>query len=360
MLKALGWIAVFFVVLIAVALSYRAFRQSQNSKALALALDSPSATNESAYVAIGGTQQWVQIRGSDRANPVLLLLHGGPGMSYIPFTRFFASRERHFTVVLWDRRGAGKTFARAGTAETGPITFDRLANDGIELTEFLRQRLNKQRIVLVGHSVGSVVGALMAMRRPDLYYAYVGTDQIVDMARNEATSYDMLVKRVAAGPDSALKRAVADVGPPPYVSADRWFRKQQLISATDPGVKSFENTLFPMILTAPDFSLLDTIAFGRGLQYSARALLKEMMSLDLRAQGLIFQIPIVFILGEHDLLDPTELAVEYYGEISAPNKKLVIIPGTGHNAMMIKPEAFLRELLTYVRPLAIDRTESTH
>jgi pimeloyl-ACP methyl ester carboxylesterase len=350
MLKVLGWIAVAATVLAASAWGYRATRQHANARAVALR--TPTAIDEGRFVTLGGVEQWVQIRGEDRRNPVLLVLHGGPGMSYVPFTTFFRRWERHFTVVQWDRRGVGRTFARHGAAGSGPITFSQLADDGAELARVLAAQLGQEKVILLGHSMGSLVGVLMAKRHPELFHAYVGTDQVVDMPRNEALSYEMLVRRVRAAGDAKAIAAVESIGPPPYRSARRWFDKQRWVSATDPVSRSFERTLMSTVLFAPHYSLRDAQALGRGLQFSAAALLGEIMTFDLRPLGPAFAVPIFIFEGEHDVLDPTELAVEYFDTIEAPRKELVVFPGAGHNALFLRSDDFLRELLARVRPLA--------
>lgn len=333
------------------AVTYRSYLQRQ--QAVRLEIHSPRAINEAGFVRLGGVEQWVQIRGQDSLNPVIIIMSGGPGMPYTALTKLFQPWEAQFTVVMWDRRGVGKTFARHGEAGSGAITFDALANEGVELTEHIRQRMHKDKVILLGHSVGSVIGVLMAQRRPDLFSAYVGTDQIVDMAQNESLSYQLLVQRVNAAGDAKLIKEVTDLGPPPYSDVNRWFDKQRLISATDPVSKSFENTLFPMIMSAPDYSMKEMMAVGQGLKYSAAALLSEMMSLDIRKSGTEFKVPFVLIEAENDVLDPTPLALEYFRLLTAPNKQLAILKGGGHNAIMAMPEAFLSELITRVRPLAL-------
>src|SRR5262249_13218958 len=159
----------------------------------ALVVQSPDGIDEALFINVGGLDQWITIRGEDRANPVILMLHGGPGMSYVPFATLFRDWEKHFTIVQWDRRGVGKTYGKNG--EVGSITLNLLASDGIALADSLRRRLGKDRVILIGHSVGSVVGVLMAKQRPDLFYAYVGTDQIADMRKNESVSYRLLRER---------------------------------------------------------------------------------------------------------------------------------------------------------------------
>jgi pimeloyl-ACP methyl ester carboxylesterase len=137
-------------VLLVGGLAYRAY--CQHRKARALAIVTPSGIDEGLFARIGGIDQWVQIRGESRANPVILLLHGGPGFSYIPFTEIFRPWEKHFTVVQWDQRGAGRTYGRNGKAGSGEMTIDRMVQDGLEVAEFIRKRLGTERVILLAHS----------------------------------------------------------------------------------------------------------------------------------------------------------------------------------------------------------------
>jgi pimeloyl-ACP methyl ester carboxylesterase len=154
------------------------------------AITAPNGIDEAAYVEIGGIEQWITIRGQDRNNPVLLFLHGGPGDATNPWGyAAFPTWLKYFTVVQWDQRGAGKTFGRNGAASASTITPDRMVQDGIELVEWLKQKLHKEKIVLVGHSWGSVLGFFMVKARPDLFYAFVGTGQVAAELREPLPSH---------------------------------------------------------------------------------------------------------------------------------------------------------------------------
>src|SRR5262245_58628530 len=109
-----------------------------------LTIDTPRGINEATFVSIGGIDQWIQIRGQDRDNPVLLWLNGGPGASMIPATPVLLPFEKNFTVVLWDQRGEGRTFQRSGRAIAPTMTIERMAQDGIEVAQYLRDHLHKE------------------------------------------------------------------------------------------------------------------------------------------------------------------------------------------------------------------------
>jgi pimeloyl-ACP methyl ester carboxylesterase len=128
---------------------------------------------EAGFLPIGGIEQWVTIRGEEASNPILLFVHGGPGDVQSPLVSTYAPYEKDFVLVQWDQRGAGRTFQKLGEA-TPDLTLERLVADGIELAEQLRRRFPKNRLVLMGHSWGSVVAVGMARQRPELFAAYVG------------------------------------------------------------------------------------------------------------------------------------------------------------------------------------------
>ncbi len=205
---------------------YREFDQKhlpflRGRTAKEFAIDSEKGIDEASYVPIGGIDQWVTIRGEDRNNPVLLFLHGGPGDVTNPWTLvLFAAWEKQFTVVQWDQRGAGRTLRKTGPSIATTMTLDRMAQEGIELAEYLRKHLGKDKIVLVAHSFGSILGVRMVGSRPDLFYAYVGTGQVADETKNWAVGYEALLKKARALGNQRAIEELRRVGPPPYKSGE--------------------------------------------------------------------------------------------------------------------------------------------
>lgn len=332
------------------ALAYRAIRQHQVARSLAIS--TPRGITESGYVDIGGIEQWIQIRGEDRRNPVLLILHGGPGMSYLATTQLLRSWERHFTVVQWDRRGTGKTFGRNGKAGSQPMTFDQMVDDGIELAEHLRRRLDQDKVIVLASSMGTLVGLPMVRRRPDLFHAYVGTDQYVDVARNEAVSYRMTLDRARATGNRGIIARLEKIGADPLRWSVRdWQVKQQCTSKTDPVAPGGDmKLLLSRALTSPAYRLRDIVHLGAGAQFSTTQLLAQAMGYDARRLGTRFEVPFFLLQGETDVMTLTSLAQEYFTVIQAPVQGLTLIPDAGHLAAFYQPEAFLAALLAQVRP----------
>ena len=131
------------------------------------------------YVKIGGVEQCILIRSHDTRNPILLFLHGGPGMPmmYLGY-KFQRPLEKYFTVVQWDRRGAGKTFYHnQPTAES--MSTRQLIDDAYALIDTLRAKFEQKQVILVGHSFGTHLGSIMASERPELFSHYISIGQVL-------------------------------------------------------------------------------------------------------------------------------------------------------------------------------------
>ena len=333
-------------------LAWRKARQRQVAKALAIT--TPNGIREQRFVNVGGLDQWIQIRGEDRDNPVLLVLHGGPGWPNAVFTPPLRPWERQFTVVQWDHRGAGKTLRRTGKAGSGPMTFDQRVTDAIEVIEFLRRHLGADKVVVLAESMGTLTGLPLAKRRPDLVAALVATDLYVDMAANEARKWQLTLQRLqAAGNAKGVAALEAIGGDPIRWDLAAWNTNMAWAFRTNlPTPNLDRRLLFPLALTSPIYTLQDLWTLFQGFQWSTAQMFQELKAYDARRLGSRLEVPFFLFQGERDVITLTSLATEYFQEVQAPTKQLALIPDAGHFAAFTQPERFLAELLARVRPLA--------
>jgi pimeloyl-ACP methyl ester carboxylesterase len=335
---------VLVAVVILCAVGYRKLRQLRSARELAVR--TANGICEGRYVRAGGVDQWIQIRGEDRANPILLIA-AGAGLPMEPFTATVQPWERHFTVVFWDRRDVGRTRARNGGAGRESWTFDQLAEDGIEIIEFLCGHLGQERVILVGHSQGSIVGTAIARRRPDLLQAYVGTAQITDMDRNERLTYDLAVERARQAGNRKAMKALRGVVPP-YLTTKTWFVKQRWSFATDPEASAWQRKAPAAALFWPGYGLADVYRSMFGVLFLPPRLFTATMSCTPETLGTRFEVPVFILQGEDDVHTLPSLAEEYLSSVDAPRKEFVLLPGTGHLSFLTRPDVFLAELLARV------------
>ena len=311
--------------------------------------------DEGRFVLVNGVEQWITIRGQSRTNPVLFMI-SGPGVAFSRLALFFAPWERDYTLVQWDQPGAGATASRnAGTQ--GAISFERLTRDGLAVAEFIRSHLQPDRMVLLGISGGSIVALNMVTRRPDLFAAYVGTGQIVDWARQEALSYEMVMAQARARGDEAAVAELTALGSPPYDDLAKDVVKSKYASAPTAAEHAVFAGLDPAVAEAMRTPPPEATYVPRGLPAIDqraqalevyRELRHEMVAFDARVIGVDFSIPMFFIQGEHDAYTATSEVQAYCDELRAPAKQVVVVKGGGHSTVFLR-DAFLAALNRLLR-----------
>jgi pimeloyl-ACP methyl ester carboxylesterase len=341
-LKGLGAL----LLLVAAVLAFGAWQYHRE-----MAINTPNGINEAGYVRIGGIDQWVQIRGDDKSNPVMLWLNGGPGGSTVQASYFYRDWEKHFTLVMWDQRGEGKTFAKSGVSVAPTMTIDRMAQDGIELADHLRGRLHHDKIIIMGHSWGSILGVHMALKRPDLFYAYVGTGQVHQMRDDFVASYPRLLARARAMHNEKAVKDLETAGPPPYPGAAKYLVPLQWANELDGPLRlSVPPASIPAGLWATLVNVAGLISLSPGAQFSVDHLLDAILAENLSAAAPRLDVPVIVIAGSEDLVTPA--GKTWLDGLAAPRKEFLPISGGGHLAILGRQADFLDLLVRHVRPLA--------
>lgn len=300
---------------------------------------------------LGGVEQSVWLRGIDRSNPLLVLLHGGPGASEAALFRHFQSvLERHYLVVYWEQRGTGRSFHAGSGCES--MTVARMLDDLDELVDLLLRRFGQRQVVLLGHSWGTVLGTRYAHRQPRKVAAYVGTGQIADKHAGDRLSYRFALAQARARGDA---RAIASLEGMDIerLSVDDLFTLGRWIERFGGTFRAGLSTgkLLWAALSTDEADLFDLVRFGRGNHFSHRCLLDEFLATDLTRLRR-FDVPVFFLLGRHDQVTPSALGQAYFESLDAPVKQLVWFEGSAHNPPFEEPALFSRVLIERVLPLA--------
>jgi len=192
----------------------------------------------------------------------------------------------------------------------------------------------------------------MVNRRSDLFHAYVGTGQIVDLLRNETVSYETAMERARTTRNDKALKALEGIGAPPYSQVRTWLVKQRWSASTAPEMEAWQALAPRLMLFAPNYSLRDTYHAFTDVSFLPQRLYDEYMAFDARRLGTRFEVPFFLFQGDSDVLTPTALAEEYFATVEAPTKGLALLEDDGHMALFLQPEQFLQELLRHVRSLA--------
>ncbi|MBR5018754.1 MAG: alpha/beta hydrolase [Bacteroidales bacterium] len=302
--------------------------------------------NESYYVDINGSRQWISIYGQDKDNPVLLYLHGGPGSATSLYDYAFTRKWSDiYTVVTWDQRGCGKSYDKSH-AET--ISADIMLQDGKVMTEYLRDYLHVDKITLLGHSWGSYFGANLALTFPEYYEAFIGTGQFIDEEENEQRLYQ-----------AALTWSEND--PEGRETVEKWARSREtgesdILSRVLLRNSIMERYGYGMMKDGMDYNIYTTVLFNP--YYSLKDLLVSMNSQlaaflpyssfvasdGFKEMSLLgrydYAMPFYNINGDLDYQTSYSLACEYFEKVNAPQKQMFVMRDATHGLLESRSEEF--------------------
>lgn len=295
--------------------------------------------NESMYVDINGTKQWINIYGEDVNNPVLLYLHGGPGSatSHIDYaiTRKWADV---YTVVTWDQRNCGKSYDSSQNETV--LTKELFLTDGKELTEFILEYLSKDKITILGHSWGSIFGANLVFEYPEYYECFIGTGQLVDYLENEeAFKQEALVW--AEGDEEALQ--LVNQLTPDNTTVEHFGVKNQIMQkyGYDMMVNGADYNLITTIIFNPNYSIADWIKYLNVDMSSYLDFYTSEEFAEFSLKGKVdYQVPFYNINGDKDYQTNYKLAADYFEHVNAPYKQMYIMENMTHGLLESDSEGF--------------------
>ena len=248
----------------------------------------PEGVERYEYVPVGGIQQFVSIRGQDRANPVILFIHGGPASPQIPsLWQFQRPLEEYFTMVNYDQRGAGRTYGEAPPEQVaGTLQIQTYVDDAIEIAEHIRAKLGKQKVVLMAHSWGSIVGMRAALQRPDLFHAYVGIGQVINTMENEQLSVAYGLEQARRHDNKEAVAEIESISPYPgdapltrerIVIARKWPQHYGGLSAFRDGSNVYH---FGAARLSPDYSPAERSFINDGSLFTLDRVIDEFLAVD--------------------------------------------------------------------------------
>ena len=305
--------------------------------------------SEKIYVTINGLEQGMFIKSKDSHNPVLLFVHGGPGMpEYWLTQRYPTGLEEFFTVVWWEQRGAGLSYHPDISPEA--MTAEQFVSDLLAVTNYLRERFGQEKIYLMGHSWGSYIGIQAAAQEPELYHAYIGVGQVSYQIQSEKLAYEYALEQYEqAGNRRMLQRLEA--APPtdtiPLPTAYMALRDEYMHGigiGTTRDMQSVVTGIFLPSWQFPEYTISEKVNLWRGKIFSRSRrfnLWDQMQATDLTQQVTELEIPVYFFHGKYDYTCAYPLARNYFEKIEAPIKGFYTFEQSAHSPIFEEPEKMM-------------------
>ena len=304
---------------------------------------------------INGIRQYIQIRGADKKAPLMLFLHGGPGGSMAGLCHVMQPEwEHHFTVVNWDQRNACKTYLAnksnaAAISQSG--TLEDYMADIDAVIAYLHTVYDFEKIILMGFSWGSLIGAEYAKRHGETVSHYIGVGQFIHYIDGLHYSCEWLRKVVKDAPADVEKiNSFENSIPDPPQMTPAFMNSLQGFSMLGAKYIAKDGRAFPIksLLTSPFLRFGEKMAMVHGDPKLFSGTYQTMLSHDFR-NNLHFDMPALFVSGDEDFVCPNELLAQHFGQITAPQKKNVVISKATHTCFYDQPTAFLDTIIDFTK-----------
>lgn len=313
-------------------------------------ISSNNGIEELESIDIDGMKQWILIRGEEKTNPIVLYLKGGPGMPMFSDVRELENVtgiESKFTVVYWEQRGTGKSSNKNITSND--MTIPDFVNDINEITKYLKTKFDRDKIFLMGHSWGSDIGLTAASKFPDDYYGYIGITQDTNPLQSDIISYEKLLLVAHEIDNKHAIEELLSIGKPPYNDfSDNYIRLKWLKELVGYTLQeeSYNFSTFSTvyrIFSTPEYSNIDFLKFIFNPLHAYNLVdPSEYMNLDFFSTIKEIDTPVYFIVGKHDIANPSSLTIKYYNSLIAnKGKEIYIFDGSRHMPQYEEPEKFI-------------------
>ncbi len=313
--------------------------------------DTSAPIKQSEYLAVDGAKLFLMTRGKDRRTPILLWLHGGPGGAERPLFRYFNSDlEQHFVVAYWDQRGAGRSFD--SEADLHQLTVSRHLADLDAVVDHLRQTLGQDKVVLVGHSWGSMLGLLYAQQHPEKVSMHIGVAQVVSWHQIQQGQYDFTLAESTHRNDETTLTRLHNLGPPPYATFDQ---QHKLYALMDQYGGGFHKQPCKLCLIAKGMARglvtpWELISIHESFHTTMDTMMPELLRLDLEQTVPRVEVPVAFFLGRYDRQVDSTIAARYFDTLQAPRKELVWFEASAHNIPFEEPDRFNTTVIEHAQP----------
>jgi pimeloyl-ACP methyl ester carboxylesterase len=280
-------------------------------------------------VNLNGSEQWITIRGQDVDKPILLNLGmGGPGGGGFATRSLFEPLEKDFVVVSWDEPGTGKSY---NAVPFSALNKQRFVEDAHALTLYLRERFHQDKIYVYGVSWTSILGVWLVQKYPELYYAYIGNGQMVNVIRDDAMGYELALKYSVERGNAKTVKTLQRNGPPPYAGKDMLDKYVTYLDVLNDYMHSPHYTVIVPIVPfiAPEYGFVDKINHTRGLIRSFEVVYPQLQDVDFTTQAAKLDVPVYIFAGHNDVNAMSSLVEEYFNVLEAPHKELIWLNG-GH------------------------------
>ena len=301
----------------------------------------PGGLSERTFVEAEGGKLSLVLLSQNTDNPVLMVCGGGPGIpQYLLEYLYPSALPEEFTVCYWNYRGTGPAYSKADKAED--MTTAQYMKDAAAVTDYLRKRFSCEKIYIMGHSFGTYIALKTVQAFPEKYKAYIAMSQIVNSRKSELLAFNYMKNQYEKAGNSKMVKQFekydmhnSENDYASYCKSGlRDKAMHELGIGTTRNMRSVITGIFFPSLKCKAFTQKERINLWKGKFASANyPVNKDAHAFDAERSVSEIEIPIYFIIGEHDFTCCASLQKEYFSLIKTPQKRMYLFENSAHSPL---------------------------
>ncbi len=308
---------------------------------------------EERTISLGGTEQYVLLRGTNRSAPLLFYVHGGPGMTATPFLRTYNSNlEDQFLVVYWEQRGTNNSYNDRLAPNT--MSISQITEDMSELIDMLMKEFNKEKVLIVAHSWGTIPALEYVAKSPDTVSAYISVAQTVNQIKSDTAGYEWALAKARKKQYKKSIKILEELGRPPYTYDEFVTQRKQVnfLGGSMLTTKS-DMELAWIALQTPEFSWRNLGRVVDGIQLSGAALWEEQQQYNALTRHPRIEVPLFMLFGRYDHIISPEWGKIYFDNVDSPTKEFILFEKSAHAPMFEEPTVFNKTIINIAKKIGI-------
>lgn len=295
------------------------------------------------YLDINGTKQCILVRSYNFDNPIILYIHGGPGMSNFFLYPYESKLEKNFTIIKWDQRGCCKSYNH--NIDKSTLTLNQLILDAEKIVEYIYTTFNK-KIHLIAHSWGTLIAINLINRNPNLFLGYISIGQIVNIIKSEEISRLYVLYKAIKNNDFSSVRKIKNLSHKSVKSSNKLDSLVKKYGGSLVLKNKLQITMLKLIIRCKYYTIKDYYKYIKGI-YISQNMLKDAFEINLFEDISEVKVPIYFINGKNDYITPNEVLKQYYNKLNAPKKDFILLNNSAHSPNIEEPEVFNKLVIKY-------------
>lgn len=313
-----------------------------------IAWDTGNGIDKEFLVKTDGTELYLKVRGQDIKKPLLLYLHGGPGDATGPLIfQVYAGPEleKHFIVGYLHQRNT----CMSPAAPINTLTIKQFIEDVHHVASFLKEKFHQDKIFLLGHSFGGILGFLYLLIHGETIEKFISAGGAFSSTSLEENGYQTVMELAKNADNQEAVEQLKSLGPPPYENFQEGmvWRTLGMSLLNEMGEGISKNLDMSKVMSNSGIDSINPEWYEKSMVI-AGTMWKELITIEIEDKVKNISTPMLLITGEKDIMVPFSMVEKGYKNYGG-EKEHINFKESNHFMFVDEPGLFVSKVIEFLQ-----------